>query len=147
MDTDTDSIQESGPGLMGDSIMEEEEEEEASQEQLTPSSQASLRRGARVTSSTKEATSSSITKEVAKEARVTPTLHQIPLVPDGPVGFASLPDQVYRRSLRKGEVGAYWSQIRVIISIHLLVNKSSWHHYQFPLPQLSIVSKLMMICL
>ena len=115
MDTDTDSIQESGPGLMGDSIMEEEEEEEdASQEQLTPSSQASLRRGDRVTS-TKEATSSnSITKEVAKEARVTPTLHQIPLVPDGPVGFASLPDQVYRRSLRKGEVGAYWSQIRVI---------------------------------
>ena len=105
MDTDTDSIQESGPGLMGDSIMEEEEEEEASQEQLTPSSQASLRRGDRVTSSTKEATSSSITKEVAKEARVTPTLHQIPLVPDGPVGFASLPDQVYRRSLRKGEVG------------------------------------------
>ena len=115
MDTDTDSIQESGPGLMGDSIMEEEEED-ASQEQLTPSSQASLRRGDRVTSSTKEATSSSnnITKEVAKEARVTPTLHQIPLVPDGPVGFASLPDQVYRRSLRKGEVGAYWSQIRVI---------------------------------
>ena len=129
MDTDTDSIQESGPGLMGDSIMEEEEEEDASQEQLTPSSQASLRRGDRVTSSTKEATSSSITKEVAKEARVTPTLHQIPLVPDGPVGFASLPDQVYRRSLRKGEVGAYWSQIRVIISIHLLVNKSSRHHY------------------
>ena len=118
VDTDTDSIQESGPGLMGDSIMEEEEEEEeeeASQEQLTPSSQASLRRGDRVASSTKEATSSnSITKEVAKEARVTPTLHQIPLVPDGPVGFASLPDQVYRRSLRKGEVGAYWSQIRVI---------------------------------
>ena len=131
VDTDTDSIQESGPGLMGDSIMEEEEEEEeeASQEQLTPSSQASLRRGDRVTSSTKEATSSSITKEVAKEARVTPTLHQIPLVPDGPVGFASLPDQVYRRSLRKGEVGAYWSQIRVIISIQLLVNKSSRHHY------------------
>ena len=128
VDTDTDSIQESGPGLMGDSIMEEEEED-ASQEQLTPSSQASLRRGDRVTSSTKEATSSSITKEVAKEARVTPTLHQIPLVPDGPVGFASLPDQVYRRSLRKGEVGAYWSQIRVIISIHLLVNKSSRHHY------------------
>ena len=131
VDTDTDSIQESGPGLMGDSIMEEEEEEEASQEQLTPASQASLRRGDRVaTSNTKEATSSnSITKEVAKEARVTPTLHQIPLVPDGPVGFASLPDQVYRRSLRKGEVGAYWSQIRVIISIHLLVNKSSRHHY------------------
>ena len=131
VDTDTDSIQESGPGLMGDSIMEEEEEE-ASQEQLTPSSQASLRRGDRVaTSSTKEATTSSnsITKEVAKEARVTPTLHQIPLVPDGPVGFASLPDQVYRRSLRKGEVGAYWSQIRVINSIHLLVNKSSRHHY------------------
>ena len=102
---------------MGDSIMEEEEEEEeTSQEQLTPASQASLRRGDRVASSTKEATSSSnnITKEVAKEARVTPTLHQIPLVPDGPVGFASLPDQVYRRSLRKGEVGAYWSQIRVI---------------------------------
>ena len=131
MDTDTDSIQESGPGLMGDSIMEEEEEEEGSQEQLTPSSQASLRRGDRVTSSTKEATTSSnsITKDVAKEARVTPTLHQIPLVPDGPVGFASLPDQVYRRSLRKGEVGAYWSQIRVIISIQLLVNKSSRHHY------------------
>ena len=130
VDTDTDSIQESGPGLMGDSIMEEEEEEEASQEQLTPSSQASLRRGDRVATSTKEATSSnSITKEVAKEARVTPTLHQIPLVPDGPVGFASLPDQVYRRSLRKGEVGAYWSQIRVIISIQLLVNKSSRHHY------------------
>ena len=128
VDTDTDSIQESGPGLMGDSIMEEEEEEDASQEQLTPSSQASLRRGDRV-ASTKEATSSSITKEVAKEARVTPTLHQIPLVPDGPVGFASLPDQVYRRSLRKGEVGAYWSQIRVIISIQLLVNKSSRHHY------------------
>ena len=99
MDTDTDSIQEAGPGLMGDSI-KEEEEEEASQEQLTPT--RSIRRGA---SSTKEATSSSnsITKEVAKEARVTPTLHQIPLVPDGPVGFASLPDQVYRRSLRKGE--------------------------------------------
>ena len=131
MDTDTDSIQESGPGLMGDSIMEEEEEEDASQEQLTPSSQASLslRRGNKVATSTKEATSSSITKEVAKEARVTPTLHQIPLVPDGPVGFASLPDQVYRRSLRKGEVGAYWSQIRVIISIQLLVNKSSRHHY------------------
>ena len=107
VDTDTDSIQESGPGLMGDSIMEEEEEEEeASQEQLTPSSQASLRRGDRVASSTKEATTSnSITKEATKEARVTPTLHQIPLVPDGPVGFASLPDQVYRRSLRKGEVG------------------------------------------
>ena len=95
VDTDTDSIQEAGPGLVGDSIMEEEEEE-ASQEQLTPT--RSIR-------STKEATSSSnsITKEVAKEARVTPTLHQIPLVPDGPVGFASLPDQVYRRSLRKGE--------------------------------------------
>ena len=101
MDTDTDSIQEAGPGLMGDSIMEEEEE--ASQEQLTPT--RSIRRGDRGATSTKEATSSSnsITKEVAKEARVTPTLHQIPLVPDGPVGFASLPDQVYRRSLRKGE--------------------------------------------
>ena len=98
VDTDTDSIQEAGPGLVGDSIMEEEEE--ASQEQLTPT--RSIRRG---DTSTKEATSSSnsITKEVAKEARVTPTLHQIPLVPDGPVGFASLPDQVYRRSLRKGE--------------------------------------------
>ena len=102
MDTDTDSIQEAGPGLVGDSIMEEEEEE-ASQEQLTPT--RSIRRGDRGATSTKEATSSSnsITKEVAKEARVTPTLHQIPLVPDGPVGFASLPDQVYRRSLRKGE--------------------------------------------
>ena len=98
MDTDTDSIQEAGPGLVGDSIMEEEEEE-ASQEQLTPT------RSIRGATRTKEATSSSnsITKEVAKEARVTPTLHQIPLVPDGPVGFASLPDQVYRRSLRKGE--------------------------------------------
>ena len=98
VDTDTDSIQEAGPGLVGGSIMEEEEEE-VSQEQLTPT------RSIRVATSTKEATSSSnsITKEVAKEARVTPTLHQIPLVPDGPVGFASLPDQVYRRSLRKGE--------------------------------------------
>ena len=104
MDTDTDSIQEAGPGLVGDSIMEEEEEE-ANQEQLTPT--RSIRRGDRGATSTKEATSSSnsITKEVAKEARVTATvtLHQIPLVPDGPVGFASLPDQVYRRSLRKGE--------------------------------------------
>ena len=95
MDTDTDSIQEAGPGLVGDSIMEEEEE--VSQEQLTPT--RSLGRGDRGATSS----SNSITKEVAKEARVTPTLHQIPLVPDGPVGFASLPDQVYRRSLRKGE--------------------------------------------
>ena len=33
---------------------------------------------------------------------VTPVLHSKPITPGGFVGFASLPDQVYRRSIRKG---------------------------------------------
>ena len=33
---------------------------------------------------------------------VTTKHHKVPLVPRGFVGFASLPDQVYRKSLRKG---------------------------------------------
>ena len=41
---------------------------------------------------------------IREATRLSPTLDQIPLVPDEPVGFASLPDQVYRRSLRNGEV-------------------------------------------
>ena len=101
---DTDSINEISS--VKEKIIEEEEEEQEESDPvkpLTPNTvQSSVGMFQRSPSSQTVKSNSPLKPVAAVPSPVVAKVHAKPLTPGGFVGFASLPDQVYRRSLRKG---------------------------------------------
>ena len=100
---DTDSINEISS--IKEKIIEEEAEEEEEPVRLTMMSSLSVRGGGGRQIPQFQKTPSTETVKCTVELRspsVVTKHHSQPLTPGGFVGFASLPDQVYRRSIRKG---------------------------------------------